>query len=291
MSVPSGSENGGITWGDCYLAGTGESGYIAVHPARPEHRLRRRGRQLAGRRQRAAALRPPHAPDPAHHHLAGGLRRLGRQGPQVPLRLDLPDRLLAARPRHALRAGNLVFRTPDEGQSWEAISPDLTRPTRPSSRRPAARSRGHDRRRELRHRLRLRRVPARARRPLGRHRRRPRPRLPRRRPELAERDAARSAGVDADRHDRALAPRARARSTSPPPATSSTTTRAYLYKTEDYGQTWRALAAGIPADDISRVIREDPGPARAALRRDGDRGHDLLGRRARRGTGVPGTCR
>ena len=35
MSVPSSSENGAITWGDCYPAGTGESGYIAVHPEDP----------------------------------------------------------------------------------------------------------------------------------------------------------------------------------------------------------------------------------------------------------------
>src|SRR5262249_38170552 len=33
---------------------------------------------------------------------------------------------------------------------------------------------------------------------------------------------------------------------------------AYLYKSEDYGQTWRNLAAGFPAGEISRVIREDP---------------------------------
>ncbi|HEY6416714.1 MAG TPA: hypothetical protein VIX41_10765, partial [Acidimicrobiales bacterium] len=33
---------------------------------------------------------------------------------------------------------------------------------------------------------------------------------------------------------------------------------AYLYKTEDYGATWRALAGGFPAGEISRVIREDP---------------------------------
>jgi hypothetical protein len=32
----------------------------------------------------------------------------------------------------------------------------------------------------------------------------------------------------------------------------------YLYKTEDYGRTWQALAAGFPAGEISRVIREDP---------------------------------
>ncbi|MDB4894825.1 MAG: glycosyl hydrolase repeat-containing protein [Firmicutes bacterium] len=32
----------------------------------------------------------------------------------------------------------------------------------------------------------------------------------------------------------------------------------YLYKTADYGQTWTEITTGIPADDFTRVIREDP---------------------------------
>ncbi|MEZ4683707.1 MAG: hypothetical protein R2932_56805 [Caldilineaceae bacterium] len=32
IAVPSATEKGGIPWGDCYAAGTGESGYIAVNP-------------------------------------------------------------------------------------------------------------------------------------------------------------------------------------------------------------------------------------------------------------------
>ena len=35
-------------------------------------------------------------------------------------------------------------------------------------------------------------------------------------------------------------------------------TRPYLYKTNDYGQTWTAITAGIPDDEFTRVIREDP---------------------------------
>ena len=33
----------------------------------------------------------------------------------------------------------------------------------------------------------------------------------------------------------------------------------YLYKTNDYGQTWQKITSGIPEDDFTRVIREDPG--------------------------------
>ncbi|MBX5446764.1 glycosyl hydrolase [Sphaerobacter sp.] len=32
----------------------------------------------------------------------------------------------------------------------------------------------------------------------------------------------------------------------------------YLYKTQDYGQTWTRITDGIPEDDFTRVIREDP---------------------------------
>jgi photosystem II stability/assembly factor-like uncharacterized protein len=33
----------------------------------------------------------------------------------------------------------------------------------------------------------------------------------------------------------------------------------YLYKTGDYGRTWTRITNGIPANDFTRVIREDPG--------------------------------
>ena len=35
-------------------------------------------------------------------------------------------------------------------------------------------------------------------------------------------------------------------------------TRPFLYKTNDYGQTWTKITDGIPEDDFTRVIREDP---------------------------------
>ncbi len=36
-------------------------------------------------------------------------------------------------------------------------------------------------------------------------------------------------------------------------------TRPFLYKTNDYGQSWTKITNGIPDDDFTRVIREDPG--------------------------------
>jgi len=35
-------------------------------------------------------------------------------------------------------------------------------------------------------------------------------------------------------------------------------TRPYLYKTNDYGRTWTRITDGIPVDEFTRVIREDP---------------------------------
>ena len=34
--------------------------------------------------------------------------------------------------------------------------------------------------------------------------------------------------------------------------------RPYLYKTNDYGKTWTKITTGIPDNDFTRVIREDP---------------------------------
>ena len=34
--------------------------------------------------------------------------------------------------------------------------------------------------------------------------------------------------------------------------------RPFLYKTADYGQTWQKIVNGIPADDFTRVVRDDP---------------------------------
>ena len=35
-------------------------------------------------------------------------------------------------------------------------------------------------------------------------------------------------------------------------------TRPMLYRTTDYGQTWTSITAGLPEDDYTRVVREDP---------------------------------
>ena len=201
VSVPSASENGGITWGDCYPAGTGESGYIGAS----ERGVRRGGGELA--RGGASALRSPDPPDPAGHGLARGLLRLGRQGPPVPLRLDLPHRLLAPRPRHALRDREPGLPDAGRGSSWEAISPDLGR-TSPGWRRPEAPSPRTRAAPSTTPRCTPSRSPSRERGVLWGGVTTAWSTSPGTTADLAERHAARSARVVADRDDRALAARA-----------------------------------------------------------------------------------
>ncbi|MEZ4712832.1 MAG: glycosyl hydrolase [Caldilineaceae bacterium] len=127
LAVPSASEKGGITWGDCYAAGTGESGYIAVHPEDPNI-------VYVG----AIGSSP-----------GGGnaLQRYDHRTKQIRLVTVWPEAYFGMGAKdHKYRfawtypimfsphdanvlyvGGNHVFRTTDEGSSWQAISPDLSR--------------------------------------------------------------------------------------------------------------------------------------------------------------------
>lgn len=126
IGVPSASHNFSIMWEDCFPAGTGESGYIQVHPD-----------------------------DPAIVYLGaigsspgGGnaLQRYNHRNKQVRLITTWPESergegagshkyrfawtypiiLSPHDPNTIYIGGNLVFKSTNEGQSWEAISPDLT---------------------------------------------------------------------------------------------------------------------------------------------------------------------
>ncbi len=127
VSVPSRSHNGSISWSDCYTAGTGESGYIAPHPENSDI-------VYVG----AIGSSP-----------GGGnsLQRYDHKSKQIRLVTTWPEAMTG---RGAIEdkyrffwtyplffsphdsntiyiGGNHVFKTTNEGQSWELISPDLTR--------------------------------------------------------------------------------------------------------------------------------------------------------------------
>ena len=127
IGVPSSSPQGGIPWNDCYPAGTGESGYIAVRPDDPNI-------VFVG----AIGSSP-----------GGGnaLQRYDHRTKQIRLITTWPDAYFGmGAESHKYRfswtypivfsphdpnllyvAGNHIFKSADEGASWEIISPDLSR--------------------------------------------------------------------------------------------------------------------------------------------------------------------
>ena len=121
LSVPSRSDLGAITLGQCYPVGGGESGYIAVRPDDPDivfagsyaSRMTRYNHRTG--QQRDITVWPE---DPIGFG-AGQLRH--RFQWTFPIALSPHD------PGVLYATGERVFRSTDEGYSFEAISPDLTR--------------------------------------------------------------------------------------------------------------------------------------------------------------------
>ena len=127
VATPSRTPLSGIRWGDSFVAGTGESGYIAVRPDNPDI-------VYVG----AIGSSP-----------GGGnaLQRYDHNTKQIRLITSWPEGMRgqgasAHKQRFAWTypiiisphdvdtlyiGGNQVFKSTDEGQSWEAISPDLTK--------------------------------------------------------------------------------------------------------------------------------------------------------------------
>jgi len=121
ISVPSRSDHGAITESDATEIGGGESGYIAVHPSNP--RIIYAGSyqgyvsRYDGRTQqrRDITVWPESMMGwPAH-------------ACKYRFQWTFPILLSPHDPNVLYVAGNHVFRSTDEGASWEPISPDLTR--------------------------------------------------------------------------------------------------------------------------------------------------------------------
>lgn len=127
LAVPSRTMRAGILWGDCYIAGSGESGYIAVRPDDPDivyvgaigsapgggnclQRYDHRTKQI-----RLITTWP---------ETMGGY---GASEDRYRFAWTYPIVLSPHDPNVLYVGGNRVFRTTNEGQTWEPISPDLTR--------------------------------------------------------------------------------------------------------------------------------------------------------------------
>ncbi len=127
IGVPSGTSDGAIAWADCRIAGTGESGYVAVDPEdRDVVYVGAIGSSPGGG---GALQRYDHSTGqvrlvnvwPEHHGGMGPVELRFRFGWTFPIRFSPHD------PNVLYAGGNRVFRSTDEGQSWTPVSPDLTR--------------------------------------------------------------------------------------------------------------------------------------------------------------------
>ncbi|MDQ3225592.1 MAG: glycosyl hydrolase [Chloroflexota bacterium] len=127
IAVPSRTNHGAITWADCFIAGTGESGYIAVRPDDPEivyvgaiGSSPGGGNSLQRYDRRTDQIRLITTwPEEMGGYGAGEHKQ--RFAWTYPIVISPHD------PGTLYVGGDRVFKSTDEGQSWAAISPDLTR--------------------------------------------------------------------------------------------------------------------------------------------------------------------
>ncbi len=125
ISTPSRSDNGAITWAECYPVGGGESGYIAVRPDDPNV-------VYAG--SYWLVTRYDHRTHQSRNIMPWPENPMGWSAGDLKYRFQwtFPIVVSPHDPDTLYVTSNVVHRSTDEGQSWEVISPDLTRnePTR-----------------------------------------------------------------------------------------------------------------------------------------------------------------
>jgi photosystem II stability/assembly factor-like uncharacterized protein len=124
IAVPSRTGKGAINWGDCYPPGTAESGYVAVKPGDPNVvYVGAIGSSPGG----GDALQ-------RYDHRTGQVQLVSvwpeayHDGNTAEVRFQwtYPIVFSPQDPNTLYACGNKVFRSRDEGMSWEAISEDLT---------------------------------------------------------------------------------------------------------------------------------------------------------------------
>ncbi len=127
ISVPSRTVKGAIPWGDCYTVGSSESGYIALHPEDPNI-------VVSG----AVGSSPGGGGNMLRYdHKTGQVRIItvwpelntgyGAENMKYRFQWTYPIQFSPHNPDVLYATGNIVFRSTDQGSSWEPISPDLTR--------------------------------------------------------------------------------------------------------------------------------------------------------------------
>ena len=128
FAIPSSQhDRGAIPWSAGYQAGTGESGYIAVHPEEPnivyvgaKGSSPGGGNSLQRYDRRTKQIRLiANWPELTFGH--------GAESEKYRFNWTYPIVLSPHDPNILYVGGNHVFRSKDEGQTWETISPDLSR--------------------------------------------------------------------------------------------------------------------------------------------------------------------
>lgn len=127
IAVPSRSHNSAIMWRDCYPAGSGESGYIVTHPENPNIvYVGAIGSSPGGGN---ALQRYDHETKQIRLISSWPEAERGKGAESLKYRFawTYPIALSPHDPNIMYVGGNMVLKSTDEGQSWEEISPDLTR--------------------------------------------------------------------------------------------------------------------------------------------------------------------
>ena len=127
MSVPSRSHKGAIPYSDCYMVGTSESGHIAVRPDNSD--IVYSGAIGSSPGGGGSLLR--------YDHSSGQVRSVtvwpevtsghGARAARYRFQWTFPILISPHDPNVLFTAGNHLFKSTDDGTTWECISPDLTR--------------------------------------------------------------------------------------------------------------------------------------------------------------------
>lgn len=258
ICVPSRTHKGTIPWTDCYTVGTSESGYIAVHPH--DANIVFSGAIGSSPGGGGNMLRYDHRTGQVRIVTVWPESNIGYGARDMKYRFQWTYPIIFS-PHDAnvlYVTGNIVFRSTDQGSSWEPISPDLTRQDsskmEPSGGPITKDTSGAETYGTI----------------------------------FAFVESPHEQGVFWAGSDDGLVHISRDGGTTWNPITPQglpewtlismieasphdvasayiaatryklDDTRPMLYKTNDYGQTWTDISGGIPADDYTRVIREDP---------------------------------
>lgn len=127
ICVPSDTLSGAITWADCRVAGTGESGYIAVDPKDPD--IVFVGAVGSSPGGQGSLQRYDHRTGQIQlvNVWAEDLHGRGVGEARYRFPWTFPILFSPHDPNVLYTCGNVAFRSTNGGHSWEPISPDLTR--------------------------------------------------------------------------------------------------------------------------------------------------------------------